>query len=331
MSNFALRPIDIEIRKKLLQKQKSFSRKSTVGTTAGTTVTDPEMVQFFNRTTWAHLISLSVIESATDEKYRLAIIGAGELNQEPGDVEDVANQPLMRSSFEGIYGQSSLLKPISGIKSISTKYEGTLRSRRDATVQFTIFSLEDLDRLSPHFLRVGGEVLLEFGWNSDKKGSAYDFSNTLGSQIITAYHNIGISAISDISSIDQLKTNSAENYEKAVLDLKGDYEYVLGTIKNFDYSLRSDGGFDCTIVITTIGMSLLDNKVNREESPSQILQHELDVEDGKVTDLPHTNFYHVIDNLPEILTYSIIDNYVRVSKQFRGYYYCRTTVWVVKL
>ncbi|SVD43802.1 uncharacterized protein METZ01_LOCUS396656, partial [marine metagenome] len=181
---------------------------------------------------------------------------------------------------------------------------------RDATVQFTIFSLEDLERLSPHFLRVGGEVLLEFGWNSDNKASAYDFSNTLGSQIITAYHNIGISAISDISSIDQLKTNSAENYEKAVLDLKGDYEYVLGTIKNFDYSLRSDGGFDCTIVITTIGMSLLDNKVNREESPSQILQHELNVEDEKVTDVPHTNFYHVINNLPEILTYSIINNYV---------------------
>ncbi len=308
MSNFALRPIDIEIRKKLLQKQKAFSRKSTGSTTAGTTVTDPEMVQFFNRTTWAHLISLSVIKSS-DDKHRLAIIGAGEFNQEP----EVANQPLMKSSFEDIYRteKSTLLKPISGIKSISTKFEGTLRSRRDATVQFTIFSLEDLERLSPHFLRVGGEVLLEFGWNSDNKASAYDFSNTLGSQIITAYHNKGISAISDISSIDQLKTNSAENYEKAVLDLKGDYEYVLGTIKNFDYSLRSDGGFDCTIVITTIGMSLLDNKVNREESPSQILQHELDVEDEKVTDLPHTNFYHVIDNLPEILTYSIIDNYVR--------------------
>ena len=313
MSNFALRPIDIEIRKKLLQKQRSFSRKSTGGTTAGKTVTDPEMVQFFNRTTWAHLISLSVIKS-TDDKHRLAIIGAGEFNQEP----EVANQPLMKSSFEDIYRPfkdgstttNTLLKPISGIKSISTKYEGTLRSRRDATVQFTIFSLEDLERLSPHFLRVGGEVLLEFGWNSDKKGSAYDFSNTLGSQIITAYHNKGISAISDISSIDQLKINSAENYEKAVLDLKGDYEYVLGTVKNFDYSLRSDGGFDCTISITTIGMSLLDNKVNREESPSQILQHELHVEDEKATDVPHTNFYHVIDNLPEILTYSIINNYV---------------------
>ena len=98
MSNFALRPIDIEIRKKLLQKQKSFSRKSTVGTTAGTTVTDPEMVQFFNRTTWAHLISLSVIKS-TDGNSRLAIIGAGEFNQEP----EVANQPLMKSSFEDIY------------------------------------------------------------------------------------------------------------------------------------------------------------------------------------------------------------------------------------
>ena len=118
MSNFALRPIDIEIRKKLLQKQRAFSRKSAGINAAGASVTDPDMVQFFNRTTWAHLISLSVIKSS-DDKHRLAIIGAGEFNQEP----EVANQPLMKSSFEDIYRteKSTLLKPISGIKFILSK------------------------------------------------------------------------------------------------------------------------------------------------------------------------------------------------------------------
>ena len=104
MSNFALRPINIEIRKKLLQKQRAFARYSTDTTAAGIAtapVNDEEMVQFFNRTTWAHLISLSVIKS-TDGVSRLAIIGGGELEQDPGS-KDVANQPLMRSSFEDIY------------------------------------------------------------------------------------------------------------------------------------------------------------------------------------------------------------------------------------
>ena len=317
MSNFALRPINIEIRKKLLQKQRAFARYSTDTTVAGIAtapVNDEEMVQFFNRTTWAHLISLSVIKS-TDGVSRLAIIGGGELEQDPGS-KDVANQPLMRSSFEDIYRpfrddkSPTLLKPISGIKSVSTRYEGNLKSRRQATIQFTIFSLEDLDRLSKYFFRVGSDVLLEFGWNSD----TYDFSNTLGNQIITTYHNEGISSLEGISAIDLLKNNTAKNYEKAILDLKGDYEYVLGSVSNFDYSLRDDGGFDCTIVISTVGMSLLDSKVNREESPSQILQHQLYVAGEKATDKPHTTFYHVIDNLPEIMTYSIIDNFLKTGE-----------------
>ena len=33
-------------------------------------------------------------------------------------------------------------------------------------------------------------------------------------------------------------------YEKEILKHNGDYEYVLGQISMFEYSLRSDGGFD---------------------------------------------------------------------------------------
>ena len=106
------------------------------------------------------MIGLTVIPSNdTPSRDKIAIIGAGELNQEPE-----ANEPLMKSSFDSIYS-NTLYRPISGIKSISTRYEGTLKSRRECTVNFTVFSLEDLDRLSPYFFRVGSEVLVEFGWN----------------------------------------------------------------------------------------------------------------------------------------------------------------------
>lgn len=308
MSNFALRPINEKIIYKLLQKQKAFSRQST--TSAGSPVDDYGLVQFFNRSTWAHLISLNVVSSKKDPTERIAIIGAGEFNEEQGG----ANKPLFMRSFEDIYRPTlekegaNFYKPISGIKSISTRFEGTLRSRREATVEFTIFSLDDLDRLSPHFFRVGAEVLIEFGWHSKhSKGAdnSYVFQGSLGNMIIDSYHQSGIDAIKEKPrAIKLLKENTSGAYEEEVLTYGGDYDYLLGQISDFEYSLRDDGGFDCTIKVVTVGMSLLDSKINRELSPTRSsFNTELP------PDVAATEFYQVMEHLPEVLAYSVIENY----------------------
>ena len=308
MSNFALRPINEKIIYKLLQKQKAFSRQST--TSAGSPVDDAGLVQFFNRSTWAHLISLNVVSSKKDPTERIAIIGAGEFNEEPGG----ANKPLFMRSFEDIYRPTlekegaNFYKPISGIKSISTRFEGTLRSRREASVEFTIFSLDDLDRLSPHFFRVGAEVLVEFGWHSKhSKGanSSYMFQGSLGNMIIDTYHQENVKSIKNKPrAIKLLKENTSDVYEEEVLTYGGDYDYVLGQISDFEYSLRDDGGFDCTIKVVTVGMSLLDSKINREQSPTRSsFNTELP------PDVASTEFYQVMEHLPEVLTYSVIENY----------------------
>lgn len=323
MSNFNLRPIPKEIRYKLLQKQKAFSRQSITAASSANKSLElgDDFLQFHNRATWAHMVGLTVIPGE-DEKERIAIIGAGELNQEPQ-----ANEPLMKSNFSSIYrpwnlskgaqGEAifsdTLYRPISGIKSISTRYEGTLKSRRECTVNFTIFSLEDLDRLSPYFFRVGSEVLVEFGWNvvTDKASSM--FNTSLGHKIIDIYHNSGVSGFTNDSGvIDLLKNNTAENYEKEILKHKGDYEYVLGQISNFEYSLRDDGGFDCVVKVQTVGMSLIDTKVDREYSPSAISapneKGEREIEFTSPDEVSD-EFYLMMHNLPEIVYGSLIQGY----------------------
>jgi hypothetical protein len=315
MSNFNLRPIPKEIRYKLLQKQKAFSRQS-IG--KASSANEPielgdDFLNFYNRATWAHMIGLTVIKR--DKKDRIAIIGAGELNQEPGNPEGVANEPLdlMKSSFDSIYS-NTLYRPISGIKSISTRYEGTLKSRRECTVNFTVFSLEDLDRLSPYFFRVGSEVLVEFGWNVGTDTASSMFNTSLGHKIIDIYHNKGVKGIkSDGGVIDLLKDNTAKNYEEEILKHNGDYEYVLGQISNFEYSLRSDGGFDCVVKVQTVGMSLLDTKVDREYSPSVISAGDRENEESKIEftspDDVSDEFFQMMHNLPEIVYGSLIQGY----------------------
>lgn len=315
MSNFNLRPIPKEIRYKLLQKQKAFARQSvTEATSANKSLElDDDFLNFHNRSTWAHMVGLTVIPGE-DEKERIAIIGAGELNQEPA-----ANEPLMKSTFDSIYrplkdNKNTLYRPISGIKSISTRYEGTLKAARECTVNFTIFSLEDLDRLSPYFFRVGSEVLVEFGWNVVTDTESSMFNTSLGHKIIDIYNEKGVSGIkSDGGVIDLLKNNTAENYEREILKHKGDYEYVYGTIWNFEYSLRDDGGFDCVVKIKTVGMSLLDTKVDREYSPSAISAGTETTDERKIEftspDEISDEFYLMMHNLPEIVYGSLMQGY----------------------
>ena len=316
MSNFNLRPIPKEIRYKLLQKQKAFARQSiTAASSANESLKlDDDFLQFHNRATWAHMIGLTVIPGE-DGKERIAIIGAGELNQEPA-----ANEPLMKSSFDSIYSslkdsKNTLYRPISGIKSISTRYEGTLKSRRECTVNFTIFSLEDLDRLSPYYFRVGSEVLVEFGWNVATNKDSSMFNTSLGHKIIQIYNEKGVTGLRDPSITDLLKNNTAENYENEILKHNGDYEYILGQISNFEYSLRADGGFDCVVKIQTIGMSLLDTKVDREYSPSAISAGDPDKKPMfTLPDDPSDEFYLMMDNLPEIIFGSLIQKYAESLK-----------------
>ena len=68
-----------------------------------------------------------------------------------------------------LLGKNKFKRPMPGIKSIDVQFKGGVRALRQATISWTCWTFEDLDRLMPHFLAHGKTVALEWGWVYNKK------------------------------------------------------------------------------------------------------------------------------------------------------------------
>jgi len=164
-------------------------------------------------------------------------------------------------------------RPIPGIKSIDVQFKGGVRALRQATISWTCWSFEDLDRLMPHFLSHGKTVALEWGWVYNKN----QFS-----QLDTLIKSDG--------AIDE---NGFKNYRNNINKSKGDFDFMNGVIKNFEYTSRDDGGFDCKTDIVSTGVSILNgnsvsgNSANRlklydireSDTPNEILRKLNEIKD----------------------------------------------------
>ena len=134
-------------------------------------------------------------------------------------------------------------RPMPGLKSADITFKGGVRALREATVSWTCWEWEELNYLMPHFLAHGKTVMLEWGWVYDDKqlGKLPSFMK------IDALGNKGI----DVSAYT--------SYKNEVIDSDGDFDMMVGVIKNFEFTTRDDGGFDCQTILTSVGASILDN------------------------------------------------------------------------
>ena len=137
-------------------------------------------------------------------------------------------------------------RPTAGVKDISIDYKGggmTLGATRTAEMNWTCWSWDELNELTPHFLTPGRTVLLEWGWTGIgdlKKTMLLDIFNSSGTKLVD-------SKIQDLH----------ERILSHIIDQKGHYDAMLGLIQNFDWKVRDDGGFDCTTTLVAPGISLL--------------------------------------------------------------------------
>ena len=122
-------------------------------------------------------------------------------------------------------------RPIPGVKSVSATFQGGLKAHREATINWVCWSFEDLDRLMPHFLAHGKTIMIQWGW-------VYDTSAlTRIDSFVTSTNNIREDAFNS-------------NHLEDVINNNGDYDMMTGVIKNFTFTARQDGGFDCEIEVT---------------------------------------------------------------------------------
>ena len=160
-------------------------------------------------------------------------------------------------------------RPTPGVKSVDVSFKGGVRALREATISWTCWTWEDLDYLMPHFLAHGKTVMIEWGWVYDEN-TLRKLPNFLG--------------YSEATGNFQISADAYENYRNKVVDTDGDFDMMVGIVKNFEFTTREDGGFDCQTILSSVGASILDNPDPNKDSIDPGIAYNLSInEDTRET------------------------------------------------
>jgi hypothetical protein len=138
------------------------------------------------------------------------------------------------------------IRPMPGITGIEIKSLGAYGSLREVTVNYQCWDIRQLEDLELLYMRPGYTVLVEWGWAPylDNKGNI---------QSNVQFYDI-INQVKDKDTIwKELEKKASEN---------GNYEGMYGTIKNYSWNARPDGGYDCQTVVISMGEVIESLKVN---------------------------------------------------------------------
>ena len=145
------------------------------------------------------------------------------------------------------------IRPMPGITSVSVQNKLAYGSLREATINFYAWDKHQLEELEILFMRPGYSVFLDWGW------SQYLDHNLNGSnESIQSYpDNIRIKNF-DVTTPDVFSKNIPESdyydaIDKTVEKTNGNYDAMLGYVKNFNWQLMSNGGYQCSSTIISRG------------------------------------------------------------------------------
>ena len=141
------------------------------------------------------------------------------------------------------------LRPMPGISSASIISKSAYGSLREATVKFFCWDKHQLEELELLYMRTGYTVLLEWGW------SEYLDHKVAGINDVPSDINI---KTFDTPTIDPFKPGLTEDgvytlIEKYNEKTNGNYDGMLGYIRNFSWQLMPNGGFECTTILISRG------------------------------------------------------------------------------
>ena len=169
----------------------------------------------------------------------------------------------LRGGFKGAYDTPKDgygYVPMPGITSVNIQTLSAYGSLRGATVKFECHNREQLDILELLYMRPGYPCLLEWGWlpHLDNEG--------------TNQNNIQF--ISDNKLFFEKTKYTQDSLQKEIVKKKEDYnsnyDGLYGIVKNFNISIRPDGGFSCTTELIAMGEVLSSLKGNMDkDNPSQ--------------------------------------------------------------
>jgi len=139
-----------------------------------------------------------------------------------------------------------------GITSIDVKSKSAYGSLREVVVNFQCWDISQLEELELLYMRPGYTALIEWGW------LPYLDNSSPTPQLVTRppdFYDILTKGETERTIIFKDLFNKSKTSS-------GNYDAMYGYIKNYSWSARSDGGYDCQTTIISTGEIIESLKVN---------------------------------------------------------------------
>jgi len=167
-------------------------------------------------------------------------------------IRDGADTGLINDSAYGIgnlqkYGQ----KPMPSLENMEVKSKNR-GSLREATLKIKAFSTEDFKVIDALYMRLGYNIFVEWGhaFLLNNEGKVEGNGNSLMDLILKE---------------DNKTTDLYKEIEEKRLKSDGNYDAFLGKIKNYSWSMSSDGVYDIDLNIISAGDVIESLKINTQE------------------------------------------------------------------
>ena len=224
--------------------------------------TSNDIIYINGRAAWVRMVSGVDVTGFGDALAKENILQGGVL-QGTGALRSGVGQNYTSNAYsrftDGPLGtQSNLngLRPMPGITGLDVASKSAYGSVRVATVTFSCWDIKQLELMELLYMRPGFIALVEWGWLPYLNNKGNIESNVEFYDIFKAKK----SPTDDTKPIS-LQERLIEVYEQSK-KADANYEGILGYIKNYEWSARPDGGYDCRTEIISTGEILESLKVN---------------------------------------------------------------------
>ena len=165
-------------------------------------------------------------------------------------VNEETDSTTIKKGFKETYKQGTDdqigLRPMPGVVGLSVDTGGKWQTTLEATVEIKCYDLDQLDTIQKLYMSLGVTVFLEWGHNPyiDNNGSLQK--------------NIRpINFFNFTKKRDLLKAVTTKREET-----NGNYDALVGTVMNFDWSANTDGSYNCSVSILGPGGMVESLRIN---------------------------------------------------------------------
>jgi hypothetical protein len=211
------------------------------------------ILQLNSRNSWVRMTSGVNVKGSSALAENYVMLGGVLLNKKSrfgvGDASKAysTGAPSLNPYNTDATAGTAGIKPMPGITSMDVKSKSAYGSLREVTVNFVCNNIQQLEDLELLYMRPGYTVLIEWGWTPFLDNSGALQNN------IKFYDGVLKGGIEREQIFKDLFDKSKEHF--------GNYDALYGYVKNYNWTARMDGGYDCTTTVISIGEILESLKV----------------------------------------------------------------------